>query len=66
MQLSGVLDLFNTKIGSSCKFEDIETEIGTCFPIQVVVSVTFNSSVVTQINSKSKIATLVNKLCFAV
>ena len=43
-------------MGSSIRFDDIETEMGTCFPIQVVVCVSFSSSVGTQIDSKSKIA----------
>ena len=43
-------------MGSSIKFKDIETEIGKCFPIQLVVCVSFSSSVGTQIDSKSKIA----------
>ena len=41
---------------SSIRFDDIETEMGTCFPIQLVVCVSFSSSVGTQIDSKSKIA----------
>ena len=49
-------------MGSSIRFDDIETEIGTCFPIQVVVCVSFNSSVGTQIDSKSKIARLLKSL----
>ena len=28
-----------TKLGVAIRFEDIETDIGTCLPIQVVVSV---------------------------
>ena len=47
---------------SSIRFDDIETKIGTCFPIQVVVFVSFNSSVGTQIVSKSKIARLLKSL----
>ena len=50
------------KIGSSCKIDDIETEKGTCFPIEVVVLVAFNSSLETQTDSKSRIATLLNNL----
>ena len=45
------------EIGSSIRFEDIDTEIGTCFPIQVVALVAFSSSVGTHIDSKSKMAT---------
>ena len=46
------------KMGSSIRFEDIETKTGTCFPIQVVNYNSFSSSVGTQIDSKSKIARL--------
>ena len=49
-------------MGSSIRFDDIETKMGTCFPIQVVVCVSFSSSVGTQINSKSKIARLLKIL----
>ena len=35
-------------------FEDIDTEFGTCFPIQVVVWVAFSSSNGTHVDSKSK------------
>ena len=45
-------------MGSSIRFDDIETETGTCFPIQVLICVSFNSSVGTQNASKSKIARL--------
>ena len=50
------------KMGSSIRFDDIKTEIGTCFPIQVVVCLSFNSSVGTQIDSKSKIVRLLKSL----
>ena len=40
------------------RFEDIETDIGTCLPIQVVVSVFLNFSSGIQIDSKSKTARL--------
>ena len=40
------------KIGSSFKFEDIETETGTRFPIKVIVLNAFKLSVGTQIDSK--------------
>ena len=49
-------------MGSSIRFYDMETEIGTCFPIQVVVCVPLTSSVGTQNNSKSKIAKLLRSL----
>ena len=46
-------------IGLAIRFEDIETDIGTCLPIQVVVSVflIYFSSI--QIDSKSKTTRLV-------
>ena len=40
------------------RFEDIETHIGTCLPIQVVVSVFLKFYSGIQIDSKSKTATL--------
>ena len=49
-------------IGLAIRFEDIETDIGTCLPIQVVVSVFLNFSSGIQIDSKSK--TKVLKLSF--
>ena len=45
-------------MGSSTRFDDIETEIGACFPIQVAVCVAFSSSVGTPIDLKSKVARL--------
>ena len=47
---------------SSNRFDDKETEMGTCFPIQVEVCVTFSSSVGTQMDSKSKNARLLKSL----
>ena len=47
------------KIGLAIRFEDIESDIGTCLPIQVVVSVFLNFSSGIQIDSKSKTARLV-------
>ena len=41
-------------MGSSTRFDDIETKIVIFFLIQVVVRVSFNSSVGTQIDSKQK------------
>ena len=43
-------------IGMAIRFEDIETDIETCLPIQVVVSVFLNFSSGIQIDSKSKTA----------
>ena len=43
-------------IGSAIRFEDIETYIGICLPIQVVVSVFLSFSSGIQIDSKSKTA----------
>ena len=48
------------KTGSSNKLEEIETEIGSCLPIQVVVFVSFNCSEDTHIDSKSKTAKFLN------
>ena len=47
------------KIGSAIRFEDIETGMGTCLPVQVVVSEFLNFSSGIQIDSKSKTAKLV-------
>ena len=46
-------------IGLAIRFDDIETDIGTCLPIQVVVSVFLKFSSGIQIDSKSKTASLV-------
>ena len=43
-------------IGKAIRFEDLETDIGTCLPIQVVVSVFLNFSSGIQIDSNSKTA----------
>ena len=45
--------------GLAIRLEDIETDIGTCLPIQVVVSVFLNFYSGIQIDSKSKTARLV-------
>ena len=50
------------KDGSTIKIDDTETEIGTRFPIKVVVCVSFSSSVGTKIDSKSKTARLLKSL----
>ena len=54
------LDL-QINIGMAIRFEDIETDIGTRLPIQVVVSVFLNLPSGIQINSKSKTARIVTK-----
>ena len=51
------------KMGLSRTLDEIDTDMGSCFPIQVIVSVGFSSSDGTQIDSKSKIATFLNKVC---
>ena len=45
-------------IGMAINFEDIENDIGTCLPIQVVVSVFFSFSSGLQMDQKSKTAWL--------
>ena len=47
----------------SRKLYEIDTDMGSCFPIQVIFSVGFSSSDGTQTDSKSKIATFLNKVC---
>ena len=49
-------------IGMVIRFEDIETDMGTCLPIQVVVSLFLNFPSGIQIDSKSKTARLVKSL----
>ena len=58
------MNLCHTKMVLSSKFDEIDTDMGSCFPIQVIVLVGFSSSDGTQIGSKSKIATFLNKPCF--
>ena len=48
------------KNGSGIRFDEIETEIGTCFLIHLVVSVPLYVSSFTQIDSKSKMAKFLN------
>ena len=55
--------LSHKKMGFSSKLDEIDTDMGSCFPIQFIVSVGFSSSDGTQIYSKSKIATFLNKVC---
>ena len=55
--------LSHKKRGLSSKLHEIDTHTGSCFPVQMIVSVGFSSSDGTQIDSKLKIATIVNKFC---
>ena len=55
--------LSHESMGLSSKLDEIDTDMGSCFPIQVIVLVGFSSSDGTQIDSKSKIATFLNKVC---
>ena len=52
-----------SKIGSAIRFEEMDTEIWTCFPIQVVLFVSLRVSSWTQIESKSKIAKFLKSFC---
>ena len=45
--------LLHRNMGSCNKLEEIDTDIGSCFPIQVVVLVSFSSLDGTQTDSKS-------------
>ena len=51
------------KISSSSRFEEMDTDIETCFPIEVVVFVSLNVSSWTQISSKSNFAKFLNTFC---
>ena len=53
-------------IGMAKRFEDIETDTGTCLPIQVVVSVFSSFSSGIQIDSKSKTARLLKSFSSSV
>ena len=48
------------KMGSGLRFAEIETDIGTCFPIYFVIAVSLYVSSLTQIDSKSKTAKILN------
>ena len=51
------------KIGSGIKFDEIETDIGTCLPIHGVVSVCLYESCLTQMDSKSNTAKFLKSFC---
>ena len=55
--------LSHKNVGLSSKLDEIDTNMGSCFPIHVVVSVGFSSSDGRQNYSKSKMATLLKKAC---
>ena len=55
--------LSHKNMGLSSKLDEIDTDMGSCFPIQVIASVGFNFSDGTQIETKSKMATFLNKVC---
>ena len=55
--------LSNKNMGLSSKIDEGDTDISFCFSIQVIVSVGFSSSDGTQIDSQSKMATLLKKVC---
>ena len=55
--------LSHKNMGLSSKLYEIDTDMGSCFPIQVIVLIGLNSSDDMQIDSKSKIATFLNKVC---
>ena len=51
-------------MGSGIKFDEIETDMGTCFPIHVVVSVyLYEFASLTQMDSKSNFAKFLNSFC---
>ena len=51
------------KIGSWIKFDEMQTDIGTCFPIHFVVSISLYEPCLTRIGSKSEAAKLLNNFC---
>ena len=55
--------MLQRKIGYSTKFEEIDTDIGTCFPIQLVVFVSLKVSSWTQMDSKSNVAKFLKSFC---
>ena len=51
-------------MGSEIKFDEIGTDIGTCFPMHVVVSVfLYEFASLTQMDSNSNIAKFMNSFC---
>ena len=51
-------------MGSGIEFDEIETDMGTCFPNHVVVSVClYDFASFTQMDSKSKFAKFLNSFC---
>ena len=51
-------------MGSGIKIDEIETDMGTCFPIQIVVSVClYEFASLTQMDSKPNIAKFLNSFC---
>ena len=51
-------------MGSGIKFDEIETDMGTCSLIDVVVSVClYEFASLTQMDSKSNIAKFLNRFC---
>ena len=54
---------FQREIGSSSRFEELDTDIRTCFPVQVVVFGSLKVSSWTQVDSKSNFAKVLKSLC---
>ena len=50
-------------MGSGIRFDETETDIGTCFSIRLVVSVALYIPSLMQIDSKSKTAKFLNNFC---
>ena len=55
--------LSHKNIDFSCKLEEVDTDMGSGFPIQFIVSVGFSFSDGKQIDSKSKMETFLKKSC---
>ena len=49
--------------GSSRRFEEMDTEIGTCLPLHVVVFVSLKDHSWTEIDSKSNFARFLKGFC---
>ena len=54
--------LSHKNMGLSSELDEVDINMESCFPIQFIVSVGFSSSDGTQTDSKSKNATLLNKV----